>query len=186
MPDDATTASRLSTREREIAGLVATGKSNRAIAEALHLSDRTVERHVSAVFNKLDVHSRAELIAAVFGGALQTDAPTSPKCASGGSRPVQPEAASEGHPDVSYKLPAQLSTLIGRESTLPAVTALLRAGRLLTIVGTGGVGKTRIALQLASSSVAAYRDGACFVELAPLGDPRLVAPTIAVALVLLC
>jgi hypothetical protein len=37
-----------------------------------------VERHVRAVFNKLDVHSRAELIAAVFGGALQTDAPSSP------------------------------------------------------------------------------------------------------------
>jgi DNA-binding NarL/FixJ family response regulator len=68
MSESATPPGRLSTREREIVGLVATGKSNRTIAEALYLSERTVERHVSAVFNKLDVHSRAELIAAVLWG----------------------------------------------------------------------------------------------------------------------
>lgn len=84
--------------------------------------------------------------------------------------------------DAGYKLPAPLSMMIGRESAVAGITELLGTGRLLTIVGTGGVGKTRVALQIASLNVASYRDGACFVELAPLGDPRLVAQTVAASL----
>ncbi|MBD5655637.1 MAG: helix-turn-helix transcriptional regulator, partial [Candidatus Eremiobacteraeota bacterium] len=57
----------LSTRQAEIAGLVARGKSTREIADALHLSSRTVEGHVAAIFNKMGVRSRIELAAALLG-----------------------------------------------------------------------------------------------------------------------
>jgi DNA-binding NarL/FixJ family response regulator len=53
----------LTTREREIAGLIATGKSNREVAEALVISERTVETHVAAVFQKFGISSRRELTA---------------------------------------------------------------------------------------------------------------------------
>jgi predicted ATPase len=54
--------------------------------------------------------------------------------------------------------------------------------RLLTLTGTGGVGKTRLTLQVASELLADFAQGVCFVALAPLSDPNLVLPTIAEAL----
>ena len=58
----------------------------------------------------------------------------------------------------------------------------LRAARLVTLVGTGGAGKTRLSLQVASAALGDYPDGAWLVELAPLADDRLVAQAVATAL----
>jgi predicted ATPase/class 3 adenylate cyclase len=78
-------------------------------------------------------------------------------------------------------LPLQLTSLVGRERELADVGALLRDERvrLLTLTGTGGTGKTRLALQAAADVVEAFPDGVFFVSLAPIRDPELVLPTIA-------
>lgn len=76
-------------------------------------------------------------------------------------------------------LPLQVSSFVGRERELLDVQAALERTRLLTLVGPGGIGKTRLSLQAAAESMHAYPDGAWFVELAPLADERLVPQAVA-------
>ena len=82
-----------------------------------------------------------------------------------------------------HNLPAPRTPLIGREDEAAAVRRLLleSEGRLVTLVGTGGCGKTRLALRLASDLVDAFPDGVWLVELAPLSDPALVPQAVAAA-----
>lgn len=61
-PQTAPSATQLSTREREVLELVASGKTNREIALALHLSPHTIKEHTSALYRKLDVRNRAEAV----------------------------------------------------------------------------------------------------------------------------
>jgi predicted ATPase len=82
-------------------------------------------------------------------------------------------------------LPAPPYPLVGREGELAALTGLLTSPspvRLLTLTGPGGIGKTRLALQLAADIARFYLDGVCFVSLGSTSDPRLVVPAIAHAL----
>jgi len=80
--------------------------------------------------------------------------------------------------------PVPLSALIGREQEVRAICELLSRPevRLLTITGTGGVGKTRLALEVAGVVRADFPDGTCFVPLAPVSDPARVLAAIAQAL----
>jgi predicted ATPase/class 3 adenylate cyclase len=71
-------------------------------------------------------------------------------------------------------LPVQLTSFIGREKELAEVGELLHSHRLVTLTGAGGTGKTRLALQLAESVLADFKDGVWLIELAPLSDPALV------------
>ncbi|MDQ3694071.1 MAG: helix-turn-helix domain-containing protein [Chloroflexota bacterium] len=82
------------------------------------------------------------------------------------------------------RLPVPLTRLVGRHQELAELRQLLTAGqaRLVTLTGPGGVGKTRLALELLSQLEAAYPDGVVFVPLASLGNPDLVLPTIADAI----
>src|SRR5215210_2414060 len=81
-------------------------------------------------------------------------------------------------------LPLQATPLIGREREVEAVCGLLRSSetRLLTLLGPGGTGKTRVGLQVAAELVDDFEDGVFFVPIAAITDPTLVAPTIARAL----
>jgi predicted ATPase/DNA-binding winged helix-turn-helix (wHTH) protein len=76
-------------------------------------------------------------------------------------------------------LPQALTSFIGRERELVEIKRLLPGTRLLSLVGVGGIGKTRLALQLAAEVVDAYRDGVWFVDLATLSDPKLVPSAVA-------
>jgi predicted ATPase/class 3 adenylate cyclase len=76
-------------------------------------------------------------------------------------------------------LPIQLTSFIGREKEIGEAKRLLTTTRLLTLTGSGGTGKTRLSLQVAADVLDAYKDGAWFIELAPLSDPALVPSTVA-------
>ena len=80
------------------------------------------------------------------------------------------------------QLPAEVTGFVGREAELSQVTALLRTSRLVTVTGTGGVGKTRLALRAATQTEGGYRDGARMVELSSVRDPELLVNAIAAAL----
>jgi predicted ATPase/class 3 adenylate cyclase len=79
-------------------------------------------------------------------------------------------------------LPLQPTTFIGRDRELAELKRLFATTRLLTLTGSGGCGKTRLALQLAADSLERFLDGAWLVELAPLSDPGLVPRTAATVL----
>ena len=76
-------------------------------------------------------------------------------------------------------LPAQLTSLIGRERDLEEVATSLAATRLVTLTGAGGVGKTRLAVAAASRAAADFPDGVWWIELAAVTDAGAVAPTLA-------
>jgi predicted ATPase/class 3 adenylate cyclase len=79
-------------------------------------------------------------------------------------------------------LPQQLSSFVGRERELAEIRKLLGNTRLLTLLGAGGLGKTRLTLRIAADVLDDYPDGVWFVELAPLSDARLVPQAVASAL----
>jgi len=85
-------------------------------------------------------------------------------------------------PAVPNNLPVNLPTLIGREAELACVLELGCDAPVLTLVGAGGVGKTRLALAVADHVKSVFKDGAWFVELAPLADPELLTRVVASAL----
>ncbi len=152
-------------RETAILKRLAAGLSDQQIANDLFLSLHTVKWYNRQIYTKLAVKSRTQAIACAKKlGVLHDDGPPA-------SRPAP-----------SSPLPAQSSAFIGRGREIAAVTELLGRSRLLTLTGTGGTGKTRLAIQAAAAVAATFADGVCFVDLAPLADHSLVANAIAGAL----
>ena len=81
-----------------------------------------------------------------------------------------------------HNLPIQLTSFVGRQREIADVTDRLRRTKLLTLSGPGGVGKTRLALQVAGEILLEFADGARFVDLSPVTDAALVPRAIASAL----
>ncbi len=77
-----------------------------------------------------------------------------------------------------HNLPVQLSTFVGRAGHIKEVADLVRQSRLVTLTGIGGVGKTRLSLQVAAELLGEFEHGAWFVELAGLGEAGLLADTV--------
>jgi predicted ATPase/DNA-binding SARP family transcriptional activator len=114
----------------------------------------------------------------VESGEIETrPPPAAPAIQRAVSPPAEPRSALAAPP-------VPPTPLLGRAAEVAAAVRLLArpAVRLVTVVGPPGVGKTRLALEVAALRSAAYAGGVCFVELAPLTDPALVLPAIAQAL----
>ena len=78
----------------------------------------------------------------------------------------------------NLNIPIPLTSFIGREIELKEVTDLLTKSRLVTLTGSGGVGKTRLAIQVIAELIDKFPDGVWFLDLAPLRDPSLVPNTL--------
>jgi predicted ATPase/class 3 adenylate cyclase/DNA-binding CsgD family transcriptional regulator len=83
---------------------------------------------------------------------------------------------------ISQRLPVQFTSFVGRDADIAQVRDLVIQNRLVTLTGAGGVGKTRMAIQIAGQSVNEFADGIWYVDLAPITDPDLVPITTARAL----
>jgi predicted ATPase len=141
--------------------LVAAGKSNSAIAERLVLSERTIENHVAAIYRRLGIGTRVELAA-----AFTRDHPT----------------GRIAYSKPAHNLPVQATQLIGRETELQEVSALLGQTRLLTVAGPGGVGKTRLALEVGVGMLGVFPDGVWFFDFGPHSSSEPPAAIVAAAL----
>lgn len=86
--------------------------------------------------------------------------------------PVAPENA-------RHNLPALISSFVGREAEIDRTKRLLGEARLITVTGPGGMGKTRLAIEVAQDVVPSYADGVWLVNFAPLTDPHLLAQAVA-------
>ena len=91
------------------------------------------------------------------------------------------ERDTSASPVPQHNLPVQLTTLVGREQDAATVVALLRRPhvRLLNMIGTAGIGKTRLAIQVAMDLLDDFAQGVYFVSLASIHSPHLVLPAIA-------
>lgn len=104
---------------------------------------------------------------------LRQEGRTLARTAAPASPPIQPSP---------QRLPHPLTRLFGRETACEEIGALMRSARLATLTGTGGIGKTRLAIQVAQNLDADFPDGVWFVELAPISDPLRVAQAVATIL----
>jgi predicted ATPase/DNA-binding CsgD family transcriptional regulator len=155
----------LTGRELEVARLVSEGLTDREIAAKLFLARRTVEWHLEQIRDKLSFGNRAQIAVWVSTQGLA------------GSSSLTPAAGAPPH-----NLPLRATTFVGRVSELTEIRRLLSTTRLLTLTGAAGVGKTRLAQQVATEALDEYPDGAWFVELGSVGDASLVPRAVGDAL----
>ena len=135
--------------------------TNAEIAGRLFISVRTVESHVASLLRKLGVSDRRALARI--------------------AKEQQPQERPAGAAPGSH-LPRPLTSFVGREEERAALAAALAEHRLVTAVGPGGVGKTRLALAVAADIAPRFADGAWSVDLVPVPDASMIAPAIGEAL----
>lgn len=142
------------------------------------IGDNTLEVHISSLRKALG--ENRGLLKTAYGrgyrilGSWNQERAAEPHRP--GASPRQPTTGAS-----RTNLPAQ-ATLIGRDDAASAVAALVEEKRFVTLVGTGGIGKTRLALEVARRLLPSFEDGVWLIELGPLSDPSLVPGTVAAAL----
>jgi DNA-binding CsgD family transcriptional regulator len=148
----------ISTREAEVLALLGEHLGNAEIGARLFISVRTVETHVSSLLRKLGAPDRRVLaqVAAEWG-----------RVARGGK--------------VAPALPSPVTSFVGRARERAALAEAVGAHRQVSLVGPGGVGKTRLALAVAADAADAFPDGVWFVDLVPVTDPAMVGAAVAAA-----
>jgi predicted ATPase/DNA-binding CsgD family transcriptional regulator len=161
-PARASSEAAISDRESEVLAAVSSHLTNAEIAERLFISVRTVESHVSSLLRKLQVTDRRQLASAA-PAVLQAN-------------------GRDGNGAASVQLPRPLTSFVGREEETAALADALARHRLVTAVGPGGVGKTRLAIRVAHEVAGRYGDGACFVDLVSVSERTSVAPAVAAVL----
>jgi predicted ATPase/DNA-binding CsgD family transcriptional regulator len=158
---ESTYGSALTRREHEVLELMALGLTNKEIAQRLALGRRTVESHIDHVLGKLNAPSRTRAVAEAGRAGLLGRAPDGP-------------ADSQ-----TNNLPFQLTPLVGREQDLADVKSLLEGNRLVTLMGSGGVGKTRLALRVGIDLIDRNPNGVWFCDFSSFSGPELVVGTVA-------
>jgi DNA-binding CsgD family transcriptional regulator len=143
----------LTERELNILALMAEGCTNREIGTALHLAETTVKWHNTQIFEKLAVNSRRKAVA---------------RCTELGLFKAQDGTP----PEAKHNLPWQTTLFVGRHQEMSDLERLLSDPniRLITILGAGGMGKTRLALEIAHAYLDQFADGVYLVTLAPLSS----------------
>lgn len=160
----------LTRREQEILAMLVDHCSNKEIASSLSLSVNSVKWYARQIYGKLGVENRRQVAARASElGLLAT--PTFEETAS----PLLDISLNQP----KHNLPLQLTSFIGRADEIRQVRELLGTSRLVTLTGSGGVGKTRLALAVAWQSLDDFAGGSWLVELAPVGDPEVIPGTIA-------
>ena len=96
--------------------------------------------------------------------------------------PIRHKGVVSSYPPTAGSLPAPLSSFIGQESEVAELVQLLGRQRLVTLVGIGGIGKTRLAIRVASETGPTFRDGVRFVDLARVVNPASLHQAVASAL----
>ena len=147
--------SKISSREAEVLEAVGEHLTNAEIAKRLYISVRTVESHVSTLLRKLDVVDRRAL-ARIARDRAEAAAPRT-------------------------NLPYTITSFIGRDAELAAIMASLDDSRLVTVSGPGGVGKTRLALEVGRRLIAQGSPRLWFVDLARVSDGSGVLPALLAA-----
>ena len=149
----------VSAREAEVLDALRDHLTNAEIARRLHISVRTVESHVSSLLRKLGAVDRRGLAALASEVAAQ---------------------ATFGIGEI-VGLPTKWTSFIGRRTELAEVSEAISSSRLVTIVGPGGVGKTRLAAVVAGLCTHNFPAGGAFVDLVPV-RPEFVVEAVAAAL----
>lgn len=160
----------LTERELDVLRLMADGFSNPEIADRLIIGLETVRWHTKQIYSKLGVHSRTQAsMRARDLGLLAADY-------------VSPAAPVGEQPHDN--LPTYTTPFIGREAELNEICALLGGpqARLVTIAGPGGMGKTRLGVEVARTLLPDFADGVCFVPLLPVTSQDEIEPAIAARL----
>src|SRR5690242_2980191 len=136
-------------REAEVLALLGEHLSHAEIAGRLFISIRTVESHVASLRRKLGAGTHRELVRLAAG-----------YLAAGSGAGVPAPA----------RLPSPLTSFIGRDGEKAALAAALEVSRLVSAVGPGGTGKTRLALAVAAAEGRQFADGTWYVDLVPVAD----------------
>jgi predicted ATPase/DNA-binding CsgD family transcriptional regulator len=146
---------RVSPREREVLELLGEHLTHEEIGQRLFISVRTVESHVASLRRKLGRPDHRAL--------------------------VRHAAAARAAAPGPAVLPAPLTSFVGRETELGALNAALQEARLVSAVGPGGVGKTRLALAGATALTGVYPGGVRWADLVPVTEPARLADAVAQA-----